>query len=141
MPRLLWLLVSLVALVAPAGGCGRKAPGGPATVRGAVTFQGRPLAGGLVVFSPDPERGGSGKPARGDLGPDGTFALALGGEPAIPPGWYRVAIAPAPASVLDPSDRPAFPAKLARPDQSGLLREVKPGQENVFDFAVEVPGG
>jgi len=145
MPTFWRLLVPVVALGAGAaavalhGGCSRKTPPGPATVRGRVTFQGRPLAGGLVVFSPDPDRGGTGKPARGDLEPDGTFRLQLGGDPAIPPGWYRVAIAPAPAappaSLLD---RPAFPRELARPDKSNLVREVKAGQENVFDFAVEV---
>jgi hypothetical protein len=145
MPTFWRLLVPVAALgigaaaVALHGGCSRKTPPGPATVRGRVTFQGQPLAGGLIVFSPDPDRGGKGKPARGDLEPDGTFQLKLGGDPAILPGWYRVAIAPAPA--VPPSsllNRPAFPPELARPDKSNLLREVKPGQENVFEFAVEV---
>src|SRR5581483_11537658 len=113
-------------------------PPGAATVRGRVTFQGQPVAGGLVVFSPDPDRGGGGKPARGDLGPDGTFQLKLGDDTAIPPGWYRVAIAPAPAVAYP--DWPAFPPQLARPDKSGLVRQVQAGQENVFDFAVEVSG-
>ena len=129
------------ALVALHGGCSRKPAAGPATVRGRVTFQGRPLAGGLVVFSPDPDRGGSGKPARGDLDPDGAFRLKLGGDPAIPPGWYRVAVAPAPAYPTSALGGPAFPRDLARPDKSGLVREVKPGEENVFEFAVEVPNG
>ncbi|MBA4065513.1 MAG: hypothetical protein C0501_17715 [Isosphaera sp.] len=124
-------------LVALPGGCSRGPDAVPAAVRGTVTFQGRPLAGGLVVLSPDPDRGGSGKPARGDVGPDGRYELRLNGEAAIPPGWYRVAVAAAPG----PAAGPAFPAKLARPDLSGLVREVKAGRENVFDFAVEVPPG
>src|SRR5262245_26561306 len=148
MSKLVRLLVPVVALgagaavVAIPGGCSRKPPPAPGTVRGKVTFQGQPVAGGLVVFSPDPDRGGEGKPARGELEPDGTFQLKLGGEPTIPPGWYRVAIAPAaaayPASAYPA--RPAFPPQLARPDKSGLVRQVQPGQENVFDFAVEVLG-
>ena len=146
MSRLVRLLVSVAALgvgaavVALPGGCGRKTSQEPATVRGAVTFQGKPLTGGLVVFSPDPDRGGSGKPARGAVGPDGRFEVRLGGEPAIPPGWYRVAIAAAPV-LPPPADAPVFPPQLARPDMSGLVREVKPGRENVFEFAVEVPAG
>jgi hypothetical protein len=94
-----------------------------------------------VVFTPDPDRGGSGKPVRGNLGPDGTFELKPGGDAAIPPGWYRVSIAPAPGAAAGDPGRPAFPKDLARPDRSGLLREVKAGRENVFAFAVEVTGG
>lgn len=138
--RLVVPVVSLAAgaaLVALHGGCSRNTAQTPTTVRGQVTFQGQPVAGGLVVFSPDPERGGSGKPARGDLGPDGSFKLSPPGGAALAPGWYRVAIAAAPAA----AGGPAFPAKLARPDTSGLVREVRPGQENVFDFAVELTGG
>jgi hypothetical protein len=127
------------ALVALPGGCKRSAAPQAATVRGSVTFQGRPLAGGLVVFSADPDRGGSGKPARGDVGPDGRFELRLGEATAIPPGWYRVAIAP--AADASAFDRAVFPPQLARPDLSGVVREVKAGQANVFDFVVEVPPG
>jgi hypothetical protein len=146
MSRLVRWLIPVAALgvgaavVGLPGGCSRKSPAGPATVRGRVTFQGQPLAGGLVVFSPDPDRGGSGKPARGDLDADGAFRLTLAGESAVPAGWYRVAIAPAPQIPTSLPDRPLFPPQLARPDRSGLVREVKPGQENVFEFAVEVSG-
>jgi hypothetical protein len=146
MSRLVRLLVPVVALglgaavVGLPGGCNRKAAPGSATVRGKVTFQGEPLADGLIVFSPDPDRGGGGKPVRGDLGSDGMFQLKLGDETAIPAGWYRVAIAPAPqvgSGLL--ANRPPFPLELGRPDRSKLFREVKAGQENVFEFAVEVP--
>ena len=140
MSTLLRLFVPMIALavgaaiVALPGGCKRPAPPGATTVRGAVTFQGKPLTGGLVIFSPDPDRGGSGKPARGELGPDGRFRLTLGDSTTIPGGWYRVAILGLPA------DGSAFPSKLARPDLSGIVREVQPGRENEFHFAVEVSG-
>jgi hypothetical protein len=52
-------------------------------------------------------------------------------------------VAIAPAAILPPPsvhDR-IFPLKLARPDMSGLIREVKAGQENVFEFSVEMPNG
>ena len=142
MTRVFRLLVAVLALGAGAvatslgGGCGSKAPdAGPATVTGRVTLNGQPVAGGLVVFTPNPERGGPGKSASAETGPDGSYALRLAKESRIPPGWYRVALAPPPAG-----GPPGFPAKLARPDLSGLEREVKPGQAHVFEFAVEVPG-
>lgn len=146
MRPLLRVVVPIVSLAAGAvfvalhGGCSSSAPPGPATVRGKVTFQGQPVAGGLVVFAPDPDRGGTGKPARGETGPDGSFQLRLDGGQHIPPGWYRVAIAPAPA--LDPVEsygRPVFPPQLARPDRSGVVREITPGKDHVFEFAVESP--
>ncbi|MBX9578759.1 MAG: hypothetical protein K2X87_00480, partial [Gemmataceae bacterium] len=62
---------------------------------------------------------------------DGTFALPAG----VPPGWYRVALAP-PAA--DPG---GFPTKLARPDRSGLVRQIAAGKDHVFEFAVEASGG
>jgi hypothetical protein len=140
-------LVPIVALAAGAvavaipGGCSSSAPPGPAAVRGKVTFQGRPLAGGLVVFTPDRDRGTTGKPARGEIGPDGTFRLEHDGTDRVPPGWYRVAIAAAPGDPPPEPGRPAFPPQLRRPDTSGLLREVQPGKEHSFEFAVEVPNG
>ncbi|MFO0822470.1 MAG: hypothetical protein U0792_05015 [Gemmataceae bacterium] len=145
MSMLMRLCVPVVALVVGAavvalpGGCSRNTPQAATTVRGAVTFQGKPLAGGMVVFSPDPDRGHSGKPIRGNVGVDGRYELRPSEKTPIPPGWYRVAIAAAPS--LEPTSElsPIFPVKLARPDLSGLLREVKPEQENVFEFAVEVP--
>jgi hypothetical protein len=148
MKTLLRLLVPVVAVAAGAaavsltGGCGAKTPSaGPATVRGKVTFNGQPVAGGLVVFTPDPRRGGSSKSARSETAADGSFSLSLADSPHIPPGWYRVSLAPAPAmpDPLSPSQSPIFPAKLARPDLSGLEREVRAGHNHVFEFAVEVP--
>ena len=145
MRALLRSLVPVVSLCAGAaavavhGGCSSSTPPGPAAVGGKVTFQGRPLAGGLVVFAPDRDRGTTGRPARGEVGPDGTFRLRLGGTDHIPPGWYRVAIAAAPDEPAP--GRPAFPPQLRRPDTSGLLRQVLAGQEHTFEFAVEVPNG
>jgi hypothetical protein len=146
MKTLLRLFVPVVALAAGAaavsltGGCGSKArPSGPATVRGKLTFNGQPVAGGLVVFTPDPRRGGSGKPAHGETAADGSFSLSLGGSPEIPPGWYRVSLAPAPAIPNPAAAAPSFPARLARPDLSGVEREVRAGHNHAFEFAVEVP--
>jgi hypothetical protein len=142
---LLRLFVAAVALAAGAaamslsGGCGAKPAPGPATVRGKVTFNGLPVAGGLVVFTPDTQRGGRGKPVAAETAADGSFELRLDQSSHILPGWYRVSLAPAPV-IPDPAastQSPTFPAKLARPDLSGLEREVQAGHNHVFEFAVE----
>jgi hypothetical protein len=146
MPGLARLLLPVFALavgaaiVAVPGGCSKKTAPVSATVRGKVTYQGEPLADGLIVFAPDPDRGASGKPAHGELGADGSFQLIQGGEPAIQPGWYRVAIAPAPQYAPGSlRDRSPFPLDLSRPDRSGIVREVKAGLDNVFELSIELP--
>ena len=147
MKRLLRLLLPVLLSGATAsalglsGGCGTNAPApGSATVRGKLTFNGNPVVGGLVVFAPDPQRGGQGRPASGETGPDGSFQLQIDRSPNIPTGWYRIALIPAPV-LSEPLAAPGtlFPAKLARPDLSGLEREVLPGKDHVFEFTVEVP--
>jgi hypothetical protein len=144
MKTLIRLFLPLVALgigavaMSFSGGCGGNVPPpGPATVRGKVTFNGQPVAGGLVIFTPDPQRGGHGKPACAETASDGSFLLQLDKSDHIPAGWYRVALMPAPV-LPDPNAPPAavFPPKLARPDLSGLEREVRAGQDHVFEFAV-----
>jgi hypothetical protein len=146
MSRLARLLVPVAALalgaafIAVPGGCGRKSAPAAATVRGKVIYQGEPLAVGIIVFAPDPDRGGSGKPASSEMAADGTFQLTQGDGAAVVPGWYRVAIAPAPQYAPGSlRDRVPFPLDLARPDRSKVFREVKAGQDNVFEFTIEVP--
>lgn len=127
-----------LVVMAFAAGCRREASPDRTSVQGRVSFQGQPVAGGTIVFTPDRDRGGHGRPIPAEIGPDGRFQLADAPGGSIPPGWYRVAIAPAPASSASPPDRQAiFPAQLGRPDRSGLIREVVSGQENIFDFAIE----
>ena len=120
-----------------AAGCGKPADSGPTAVRGVVSFHGHPLAGGMIVFVPNTERGTSGALLRVTVEADGTYQLA-DGDNAVPPGWYRVAIADPPEWYGLESNGTAFPAALRRPDKSGIEREVKAGQVNVFDFRIEL---
>ncbi len=131
--RLGW--VAGFALVA--AGCGNSADRGPTVVRGAASFHGHPLAGGMIVFVPDQERGTTGTLLSATVEADGTYQLA-GGETAVPPGWYRVAIADPPEWYGLEANGTAFPSALRRPDKSGIEREVKPGKVNVFDFHIEL---
>lgn len=126
-------------------GCGKSENRDVATVRGRVTVQGRPLAGGTIVFAPHPERGSTGKLATAEIDANGEYKLRMDGQPYIAGGWYRVAIADPPYwSVVVPGDAPklaavsGFPEALRRPDKSGLEREVLVGRENEFEFHIEV---
>lgn len=129
------LIVAALALA----GCQKATPPAPATVRGLVTFQGRPLAGGLVVFAPDREKGNAARPASATVDREGRFELTIDGSPTITPGWYRVALGDAPGVFSEDAGFPRFPAALRRPDRAGLDREVLAGRENVFVFHVVVP--
>jgi hypothetical protein len=138
--RFLVPLLAGIALAALPMGCGGSShPAVPSTVHGRVVFQGQPISGGMVVFTPDRSRGAAGKPLRCDTRPDGTFDLLCDGGSAIPPGWYRVAIAPPAGGSSNDSAKGLFPPKLRRPDTSTLVREVTAGKDHVFDFAVDVP--
>ncbi|HEY1192139.1 MAG TPA: hypothetical protein VGE74_31210 [Gemmata sp.] len=145
MKAALQFLIGTLALAVGAaatfsGGCGSKAPEpGAATVKGRVVLNGQPVVGGLVVFTPNPERGATGNPAFAETGPDGAYALQFEHASAIPPGWYRVSLAPPPPVAPKERGAVAFPATLARPDLSGLEREVVSGKEHVFEFVIEVP--
>ena len=131
------------ALLLPflAAGCQKAAPVAPAPVRGVVTFQGRPLAGGLIVFTP--ERGDKPFAARLDNG--GHYDLEPAPPPApnmppgrsqgVPPGLYQITFS-------DGTYRAdGFPNELRRPDTSGVAREVLAGRENVLDFHITASGG
>lgn len=135
MNRAVWWLagVAAAAAVAVTVGCGQPAAPAAARVEGRVTFQGRPLAGGVVVFVPDADRNAAGGMHTAAVDGDGGYRLADGAA-TVPPGWYRVALAE-PAGVFAPG---TFPPPLRRPDRSGLERQVKPGHDHRFDFEVEL---
>jgi hypothetical protein len=128
-----------VLLMLTAFGCGRDDKFVP--VHGQVFYHGQPLAGGTIVFTPDPERGGHGPLACGEIGPDGRYSLHTDDTPGAVPGWHRVTIAPpAPAPAPVPSAPPPamdLPRKYGDPLQSGLLREVHADRIVEQDFHLE----
>lgn len=128
---------ALLGALLLACGCHKPTPAVPAPVRGVVTYQGRPLSGGLVVFTPT--RGL--KPYAARLDAEGHYELeprppAAEGLPpgvslGVPPGVYQVTFAGA----------SGMPGELRRPDTSGVAREVLAGRENVIDFHITASGG
>jgi hypothetical protein len=110
-----------------AAGCGQEGP--LPQVQGQVFYHGRALPGGTIVFTPDPERGGRGELACGEIQPDGRYVLHTGEDLGAVAGWHRVTVAAAPATGL--------PRKYRDPELSGQSCEVKAGQLNTIDLHLD----
>ena len=129
-------------LVGTAAGCGSGKPA-LSPVHGKVTFKGTPLPCGTIVFTPDASRGHQGALARSEIQADGSYSLRTESGYGAIAGWYRVTVmavempeAPPPGQrYLVP--RSLLPEKYRDPELAGLVREVKPGGENVIDFVLE----
>ena len=67
MARRLRRIGTLCLALLPLGGCGETAKPDLA-VRGQVLYRGEPVAGGLIVFAPNPDRGSDGPLATATLG-------------------------------------------------------------------------
>jgi hypothetical protein len=124
------LVVILCAMLPLACGCGRGQPT-LAPVSGRVFYRGQPLAGGTIVFTPDPDRGGKGPLACGEIGADGRFTLSTGTQPGAVVGWHRVTVAARPGA------RPALPRRFSDPDLCDKCVEVKGGQMNQPELHLE----
>jgi len=145
MPRRFTVLLLLTALAA---GCGRGDRSELAAVAGTVTFDGKPLESGKVIFE---SRGA--RPAVGTI-ENGRIVEVTTYEPGdgAPVGSHAVTIQSVAAvgmggSGAKPADFKGDPAMLMRtqslipdrygdPAKSGLKAEVASGEENVFEFAL-----
>lgn len=124
------ILLSFVAFALLMGGCGDSEPE-LTPVRGKVYFQGNPLRSGVIVFTPNPDRGGTGPLATATIQSDGTYVLRSGDRPGAVAGWHRVSV----LSPLSPKSKEApLPRKYSDPALSGQNGNVKPGAENTIDF-------
>jgi len=111
-------------------------------VEGKVLLGGQPVPIGMVTFTPDKDKGNN---ATGNgmasLSSDGSFKLNYGGKNGVPPGWYKVSLAPTgmptempPAGQPIPH-APAFNHKYQNPNTSGIAFEVidnpEPGRYDI----------
>ncbi len=131
-----WCLLAFELAVA---GC-QRCPEPLALVHGKVTFQGRPLPGGTIVFLPDTSRGTHGSIAMAEIHADGTYTLKTDDAFGATPGHHRVTIASHVAPYLamsPPAWRAGLPTKYRDPHLSGLAVEVLPGADNSINFDLD----
>jgi hypothetical protein len=130
-------VLPIVALATIYTGCGSsKTP--TAEVSGKVTYQGKPLAAGAVLFQP-----ASGPAAKGEISPDGSFRLStFGSHDGAILGTHKVGISCyAPAAAKSPSQepglgKPLIPEKYLNFQTSGLTAEVT-SDANHFEFELK----
>lgn len=134
MMRLLKLRMSMVIVLTTVviAGCSRMT----ATVTGTVKLDGQPLRigkseRGTVLFRP--VKGGA--TATALIDENGNYTLSTGGTAALAPGDYLVAvrateIIPSSDDSQTPTGRPITPYIYGNPLESGLLCNVKRGQQS-----------
>lgn len=135
------LLLILSALTGLTGCGSSSAP--LAAVTGSVSYQGQPVGGGIIVFTPDTSRGTHGPMAHAEIQADGTFTLHTEDAAGAVAGWHRITLVlvdePNPQQQDHSSSLPQnlLPHKYCSPDLSGLMRQVKAGKENVFKIDLD----
>ena len=144
-----WLSVALLCSGTLFGtGCGGGASDDltTAAVSGKVTRQGQPVSGGTVMFSPQAsadKKGPPGKPAAGEVGPDGTFKLTTYSKnDGAVIGKHQVIYTPAPIEVDDAqhteNSKPVeSPFAGLKPSKSEV--EVKSGSNTIDIDLVSSP--
>lgn len=121
--------LGLVLLVVGVAGCGEKGAR-LSPVSGKVTFQGKPVAKGMIRFS-SPQ---AAIDILANLQSDGTYSVRMARGAGLPKGTYKVAIMPPQASapvgtmtLPPPPSCPDIPEKYRNPSTSGLTLTVKAG--------------
>jgi hypothetical protein len=129
-----WIIVVLVG--AAIVGCGRRSGLETAPVAGKVTYRGKPVPNGTVMFVPS-----EGPAAYGDIGSDGSYKLTTPGvgDGAVI-GTHKVTITAlqdmnsALPEQRSPTPPPIVPARYLSDQTSGLTAEVKAKTNNEVDF-------
>jgi hypothetical protein len=109
-------------------------------VSGKVFFQGAPLHGGIIVFSPDTSRGESGNIAFSKIHDDGSYTLTTDAAAGATAGWYRITVASlseGSSASLDSLPISLVPEKYRDPQLSLLQCEVKDNRDNHLDFNLD----
>ena len=121
-------------------GCGSNASIPLGQVSGTVTYNGKPLDHGNVVFTPET---GHGVPATATIEKDGSYQMSIsGGHQGAPLGKFLVGVKccekPNDKQARDMNFRPKslIPEKYANVSKSGLRFEVKSGS-NQFPIVLE----
>lgn len=140
-------LLGLILMLSLVGCGGSNLPrGATGTVRGKVTYEGKPVSTGTtILFMRDED----GLMATGSVGSNGEYVLRMRDGLKIVTGVYRVSVTPAnPAENLDqdeimklqmagklpnPAEIKEVPMRYRAPESSSLIFDVQPGA-NTFDI-------
>lgn len=136
-----WLAWPILGALAGCSGAGAGSGAPTFEVKGRVLLRNdRPLERGRVVFVPVDV---AIPPAAGEIGPDGSFALATRADAdGAAAGRYKVRIEPAATATATATrarrpSRPEFPVKYIDEDTSGLVVEVKPEANRLDPFRLK----
>ncbi|WP_417378405.1 carboxypeptidase regulatory-like domain-containing protein [Gimesia sp.] len=112
-----------------------------APVKGVVTLDGKPLTTGTIQFTPDKDRGTTGRMALGGIKEDGTFELmTIKKGDGAQVGHHLVSIECYESSAFDPNQpvnqtpKSLIPNRYTDPKKSELTAQVQAGEENNFTF-------
>jgi hypothetical protein len=124
-------------------GCGSTASIPIGDVSGAVTYRGKPLDHGTVVFMPEDSGGGNCVPATAEIASDGSYKMRYGADrKGVALGKYVVTVQCCEKLTDEQARNPGFvpksliPSRYSNGSQSGLRIEVKPGK-NPYDIVLE----
>lgn len=91
-------------------------------VAGKVLIDGKPVAAGSIQFV---SQSGGGRPAAGQIQPDGSFALGtFDASDGCPPGTYAVIVS-AIEIINDTKTRFHLPKKYGNPNSSGITKTIE----------------
>ena len=142
-----WLVILLFLCCLT--GCGGDNVPKNIPIHGSVTFQGKPLIGGEILYAPVDEN--QGRQAHGKIQGDGTFTLGTTETiKGVIPGKYRVSIRgqdpvaqstgsnkkakSKTAARSQTGQKPLIPEKYADPQQSGLTDDVTESHSGFTKF-------
>ncbi|MFO0809262.1 MAG: hypothetical protein U0746_11600 [Gemmataceae bacterium] len=134
---------SVVVVCIGLAGCARDAGTPVYPVRGKVLFDGKPTERALVILHPVGDGGPAASRPRGQVGPDGTFALTtFGTNDGAPAGEYLVTVEwwLSPGRAGGGDDRPPvnrLPGKYAKPESSGLKVRIAAGPNELQPFELK----
>lgn len=123
------ILAGVAALAVCQAGCGKHS----ASVSGNVTLDGKPLATGVVNFTP----AATGASAYANIGADGRYALQTGAEAGLEPGSYKVTV----AANATPEQAAAMGIKVGRDGIMPLLTPPRYADVSSTPLVVDVKAG
>jgi hypothetical protein len=119
-------LIALATLLLMIAGCGSEQPSDPnrATVSGSVTFDGKPLPGGVITFAL----------ADGNIASTVSINQGQYSTSRVPIGLNQVMIETDSLRFGAPQLHTPIPAKYSDPSQSGFEVDIKPGANENVNF-------